>query len=223
MTFKWKRLQQETPTEAEIQSWFGSGSPNIALVTGNGLVVVDVDVADQDFLQEIHRARRRHADEVPNAIWGRPFVLRDAEVRPVRKRREDQGQADRPAVRRGVRGCSLEPERDGRAVPLGGQVLPVSALPLLRVSWLRDRKPKRVLTPVEVSGDLDALQRRARAYVATIEGAVSGNRGHDRAMRVAGVLCQKFGLSFDQAWPIFKEWSETTCDPRGLTAKLPTS
>ena len=94
-----------------------------------------------------------------------------------------------------------------------GQVLPVSELPLLRVSWLRDRKPKRVLRPVEVSGNIDAMVRRARAYLSHVEGSVSGNRGHDRAMRAAGILCQKFGPAAEQAFPIFQEWSESSCDP----------
>ena len=48
---------------------------------------------------------------------------------------------------------------------------------------------------------------------ATIEGAISGRRGHDRCFRAACVLVQKFGLSFEQAWPLLKEWSEACCEP----------
>src|SRR4051794_20051037 len=58
---KWKRLQQETPTPEDIWHWFNEGVPNIALVTGNGLVVVDVDAADEAFLGEIVE----HVGETP--------------------------------------------------------------------------------------------------------------------------------------------------------------
>src|ERR1022692_88008 len=40
---KWAPYRARPPTENEIRSWFGSGSRNIALITGNGFVVVDVD------------------------------------------------------------------------------------------------------------------------------------------------------------------------------------
>src|SRR5688500_1104918 len=40
---KWKRFQEESPTEKDLEGWFGQGAPNVALVTGQGVVVVDVD------------------------------------------------------------------------------------------------------------------------------------------------------------------------------------
>src|ERR1051325_3099804 len=39
---RWKRYQTEDPTEREIVQWF-SETANIAILTGRGLVVVDVD------------------------------------------------------------------------------------------------------------------------------------------------------------------------------------
>src|SRR5207249_4186347 len=71
---------------------------------------------------------------------------------------------------------------------------------------------RRVLRPVVPSDDGDVMVRRARAYLAHVEGAVSGQRGHDRTMRVAGILIQKFGLSIEQAWPLFLAWNEQ-CEP----------
>ena len=62
-------------------------------------------------------------------------------------------------------------------------------------------------------GERALLLKRARAYLATIEGAVAGCRGHDRTFRVANVLVVKFGLSFEESWPLLKEWSELTCEP----------
>src|ERR1019366_9046914 len=40
---KWSPYRARPPTEQEIRSWFGSGIRDIALVTGSGIVVVDVD------------------------------------------------------------------------------------------------------------------------------------------------------------------------------------
>ncbi len=40
---KWKVWQTESPTERDIAKWFFAGERNIALVTGTGVVVVDVD------------------------------------------------------------------------------------------------------------------------------------------------------------------------------------
>jgi hypothetical protein len=101
----------------------------------------------------------------------------------------------------------------------------IEELPLVRVAWTRE-KARRVVRPVEIpmAGERAHLLRRARAYLACVEGAVSGQRGHDRTMRAAGILIQKFGLTFEEAWPLLKEWSELTCEPpwsdRELAHKL---
>ena len=55
--------------------------------------------------------------------------------------------------------------------------------------------------------------------LATIEGAISGQRGHDRTFRVACVRVLKFALSFEQAWPLFKEWNRT-CEPEWSDSEL---
>ena len=40
---RWKEYQSRPPGEEEVRRMFASGSPNIGLVTGGGVVVVDVD------------------------------------------------------------------------------------------------------------------------------------------------------------------------------------
>src|SRR5207302_423087 len=40
---QWKAYQEEAPTPWEVERWFWSGDTGVALVTGNGVVVVDVD------------------------------------------------------------------------------------------------------------------------------------------------------------------------------------
>jgi hypothetical protein len=89
----------------------------------------------------------------------------------------------------------------------------VNELPLCNVGWIR--APVRYpVQPVELCtvGDRGLLNRRARAYLASVEGAISGQRGHNRTFRVACILTQKLGLSFEEAWPLFLEWNER-CEP----------
>lgn len=109
--------------------------------------------------------------------------------------------------------CDWSRNAEGKFYEWLGDVLPVNELPLLRVSWLREKSPVRRVKPVaELIGD-EIMVRRARAYLATVEGGVSGQKGHFRCFRAACILVQKFGLSYEQAWPIFVEWSERACEP----------
>jgi hypothetical protein len=90
----------------------------------------------------------------------------------------------------------------------------IEDLPLVNVAWTRERVRRAVqVVEAPAEGERALLVKRARGYLATVEGAVSGQRGHDRTFRVACVLAQKFGLSFEEAWPLLKEWSELTCEP----------
>ena len=100
-----------------------------------------------------------------------------------------------------------------------GRVLPVEELPVFKVSWTRERTPRRVVTPVEVSENIDLMVKRARGYLDTIEPAVSGQGGSNRTFRVACVLLIKFGLSLQQAWPLISEWN-TQCQPPWTDAQL---
>ena len=72
------------------------------------------------------------------------------------------------------------------------------------------------LVACDLSGD---TVLRAREYLKTIEGAVSGQRGHDTTFRVACVLTQKFGLSHEQAYPLLLEWNEK-CQPKWSSKEL---
>ena len=54
--------------------------------------------------------------------------------------------------------------------------------------------------------------RPARAYIAKIEGAISGQGGHNVTFRVACALVLGFDLSIDEARPLIEEWNDT-CQP----------
>jgi hypothetical protein len=61
------------------------------------------------------------------------------------------------------------------------------------------------------AGGSDVLSR-ARAYLASVPGAVSGQHGHDRTFYAANRLVRGFDLTPDQAYPLFAEWNDR-CEP----------
>lgn len=71
--------------------------------------------------------------------------------------------------------------------------------------------------------DTSQVARRARAYLAKVPGAVQGEHGDDDTYRVACVLVRDFGLSIEDALPLFKVWNEKAVPPwtdEDLLAKL---
>ncbi|HKM56161.1 MAG TPA: hypothetical protein VJY33_22325, partial [Isosphaeraceae bacterium] len=58
-------------------------------------------------------------------------------------------------------------------------------------------------------------EARARAYVFApgFPDSIAGQGGHDRLYHVASVLVDGFGLTFDQALPIFQDWNRDKAQP----------
>jgi hypothetical protein len=54
---------------------------------------------------------------------------------------------------------------------------------------------------------------RARAYLATIPGAVAGERGHDRTFYAANRLVRGYALEPDAAYPLLAEWNGKCVPP----------
>lgn len=73
----------------------------------------------------------------------------------------------------------------------------------------------RKLTPDEKNN----LHDRARKYMSTISGAVSGQGGHGHTLHAAGVLINGFAFSIEEAWPILAEWN-LSCQPPWRDADL---
>jgi hypothetical protein len=205
---KWAVYRARPPTEKEIRSWFGSGPRNIALVTGNGIVVVDVDDrALASLVIErcgytpmrcrtpggIHLYYAMPKGGLPTAVrvHGMPIDIRSDGAYAV---------------------CPWSRNAAGVSYEWVGGVVPAADLPRIDASWLRQRTPNRIITPTIASDDAGTAVRRARGYLAHIEGAISGKRGHARTFRVACVLTIKFGLTIEQAWPLINEWNEQ-CEP----------
>lgn len=207
---KWKAWQTVSPSERDIAAWFAAGKRDIALITGSGVVVVDVD--DADLVDT---------------------VIARCGSTPMRCRTPSSGMHLYYAMRSGVHYgnavqingkpidlrcegsyivCPWSRNEDGVPYQWVGDVLPPSELPPLKVSWLRERKPRRVVAPAVPATNAGNAVWRARGYLAHIEGAIAGRHGHDRTYRVACVLIIKFGLTLEQAWPLFLEWNEV-CEP----------
>lgn len=77
--------------------------------------------------------------------------------------------------------------------------------------WENRKAPQE--TWVEDSKDRIRLMTRARAYLLTVEGAVSGQRGHDKTLYAACCLLHKFNLTVEEAWPIMLEYNQRCAPP----------
>lgn len=203
---KWKRYQIERPTPAQYLDWFDRKTMNIAVVTGD-VVVFDCDRPDIVDLVLAECGKTPTICRTPHGGYHLWYRRRQGVVVGNHVRVKHQ-----PVDVRAEGGLVLIPPSttpDG-AYTWVGPLVPADELPVARIGWTREYpRPLRHMAGV---ADGDVIIRRARAYVAHIEGAISGQRGHDRTMRVAGVLIQKFRLSIEQALPIFREWN-VQCEP----------
>ena len=205
---KWSVYRARPPTEQEVRSWFGFGPRNIALVTGNGVVVVDVD--DPAMVSTVlkHCGDTPMRCRTPNGMhlyYATPEGGLSSAVR-VNRQPIDIRSDGAHAV------CPWSRNAEGVPYEWLSDIVPAADLPPINLSWLHERTPRRVVTPAVPPADAGAGVRRARGYLAHVEGAISGHRGHDRTFRVACVLTIKFGLTLEQAWPLMNEWNEQ-CEP----------
>ena len=58
----------------------------------------------------------------------------------------------------------------------------------------------------------EAVASRARAYIAAMPPAISGQHGHDATFAVAKKLMHDFGMTEAQAWPILLDYN-ARCQP----------
>lgn len=206
---KWKPFQTEAPTQQLYREWFEGTRNNIAVLT-NGMVLFDCDNPEKEEL-------------VLGYCGETPWKVRTPRGGVHLGYRKRQGVAVANQVK--IRGLPIDIRTDGGLAMLpfsetehgayafeGSGLVPVAELPVAKIGWTRERTRRRTVQALADIREADAMVRRARGYLASIEGVISGQRGHDRTFRVCCVLTHKFGLSFEQAWPLLKEWNEQ-CEP----------
>lgn len=116
---------------------------------------------------------------------------------------------------RGIKMIPPSVTPDGRYEWLGEGLLANSDLPVPDLSWAR-REERRTLQPIGPVHAEEIMVRRAWAWVACVEGAISGQHGHAKFFRVVCKLLHPpprgFGLTVPQAMPIIDAYSDT-CEP----------
>lgn len=73
----------------------------------------------------------------------------------------------------------------------------------------KSSQPSPQPTPLNTD---DQIIKRATRYLEKIPGAISGQRGHDRAFHAACVLILGFGLNRQDAYALLSQWNQT-CEP----------
>jgi hypothetical protein len=210
--------------------WFYDGSPyGIAVAAGpSGLAILDVDTRNGghtslDALTRTH-GRLPHTPCVETGGGGWHFYFSAPDDPTVRLRSGKLGHDGLD-----LKSAGAEPGGAGGYVvappsvhPSGlsyrwaasarPSVTPLAPLPpwLVDLSRVRDVVPP--LRPPRPSTQGSALDR-CRAYVATIDGAVSGQLGGTRTFDVARRCVHDFGLSDDEAWVVLVEYNERCIPP----------
>lgn len=203
---KWKEWQTKLPPTDLLREWFGAGR-NIAILT-SGLVVFDCDDPAKAELVLAECGDTTHKLTTPRGGMHLGY-------------RRRKGVQVLNQVR--IKGMAIDIRTDGglELIPCShtehgeyrwlGELRPVNDLPVAKIGWTRERG-RRTFRPIGGTDDAEVMIRRARSYLATIEGAISGQGGHNKTFRLACVLIQKFELTIEQAWPLFAEWNQQ-CEP----------
>jgi hypothetical protein len=106
---------------------------------------------------------------------------------------------------------SERPHRRARILEIPKSLEPVTA-DLLEALAAEAPAPGARPVPLPVAAGPDVLER-ARRYLAKMDKAVSGEKGHNQTFKAACTLVLGFALPTDQAYPILEEWNRTHCEP----------
>jgi hypothetical protein len=234
---KWQKVNfaqsSSAAYEEELLKCFERGG-NLGVLLGpasGDLVTIDIDRDDHlasflglnPALRETLRSRAkrgcqlwlRMADEYPEVV----YRLKSADGL---KAGEWRGGGDKGA-QSVIYG--RHPEKNGKGQPIDYKIV-VAKPPILVMfgdivwpQWLARPLPwEKPPTPPPPPSDKkeraseDNLDKRIRAYLATIPPAESGNGGHDQTFKVANLLIHGWALSIDKARPYLRGYS-ALCKP----------
>lgn len=206
-----------TTDEGQITAWLGNQpEANIGLAT-DGLLVVDVDGAENPWLAD-QPDRQRNLDAAPVSLTpggGRHHLFRQPSGRTW-----------------GNSSGRLAPKVDTRGN--GGYiVVPPSVVGGKAYRWANgtglDRPPGELLEPPPWLADaldsgradtrtpalpqVDDIDQRASAYLAAMPPAISGQGGHNAAYAAATAMVHGFGLAPDRALALLLAHYNPRCQP----------
>jgi len=197
-----------------VQGWEGNVGVICGMVSG-GLFAVDTD--SQEKSAEFHN-RFRHVLETITVTrrglhfwfrWGGDGPPPNVKGEGIDYKGENSYVVAPPSIVDGFQYEFLQ----------GHGLVPPGQLPVFKPEWLQKQRKEVPAVEDEITNRIV----RAREYLSKVEGAVSGQHGHNKTMYVAGKLIQFFRLSIDQALPLILEWNDK-CDPpwriRELVRKL---
>lgn len=204
------QLFQSTPVN--LRFWFGNRRCNLGLRTGeSGYLVLDTDTPEaEEWVQD-------HCDETPmRAVSGSGSHHRYYRCPPRKEIRNRQGLF-------GIHG--LDVRGHGGYIVLPPSIHPVTGkryewltetrlpagLPTFSPRWVYERK-KSVRTAVACVLDPSRLADRARAYLAKIEPAVSGQGGHTKTFTTALKLARVVNGDAALLWQLLGEYN-ARCEP----------
>lgn len=105
------------------------------------------------------------------------------------------------------------PHRRSQVLDVPAELRAVDPMVLVRLpGQTQTEQPPAVSANERSLVQPSAAQQRARAYLATLPPAISGQHGHDRTFEAACRLVQGFGLLAEDALPLLREFN-TRCQP----------
>lgn len=236
---RWKGFQTTPPTDQQVRDWWAQWpDAGIGLVLGPVSRVLAIDVDGP----EAHAELLRHLGHEPLApkMWsgsGKPYryqlffhhpeeLTTKAKFTPWHPQLEFRGQGGLSILPPSLHKSGLRYRwASGRS--LTEMELPPLPPPMLAA--LRDTHPKPagntpLVTTAIAPAELDRVQRRALALITSKVHAVEGDGGDKATFTAACYLVREFGLSVEQALPVFRTWNGTNCSPpwseEGLLYKL---
>ncbi len=218
--------QKFVANAVNVELWFGSErSANIGLRTGeSGYVVVDSDTDLAEIWVTSHLP-----ESTMRARSGAGSTHRFYEAPPRKEIRNRQGWKRVKGL--DVRGQGgfivLAPSRHpetGEPYRWLTDFLEPDQLPRFSPAWVYERTRRRAVQCLESPTDGDFMEFRAARWLETVEGAVSGQGGHNKTFRVASRLTHLppigFGLGFEAALRLMLRIFNPKCRPEWSEKEL---
>jgi len=202
--------------EAALKS--GGNFSGLGFVLGDGFAGVDIDGCMtagkiEPWAWSIIRTLESYSEVSPSGTGVKIFLLATLE----RGRKKLMGS---PLVE-GGKAPGLEIYGGGRYFAVTGEEIGISDECEARQEQLdaliAEHWPERKVVPSSSAEfrqvPSSSVVERARRYMEQVDPSVSGQRGHDVAFRAACALVLGFGLSTEEAFPLFAEWNQKCLPP----------